>query len=78
MKKFVFAFLLIFIYCSIYDDENYVYDEWASVDKIEINSNNNGELKFTIDLAIPTPCNEFHRRDIQQSGNTLNIQYFSK
>ena len=80
MKKYYLFFLLLIVSsCSIFEEEDdYIYNLWASVENIEIISNNNAQLNLNIDLGIPTPCNEYYRRDITVSNDTVTIKYYSK
>ncbi len=80
MKKIVgFILLIITLFsCSALEPEKYNYDLWASVTKIEVLGNRNGQLTLDVYLSIPTPCHEFHRREMKISGDTVYVKYYTK
>ncbi len=83
MKKFVLLFSLTFlsVACSLLEpgnDEDYIHNIAAIVGKIKVVQNSNGVVKFKIVLGIPTPCYEFDKRKLTQSGDILYVEYFTK
>lgn len=84
VKNLILILLFLqFPSCSILEgmDQNqdgYIYNEWASVEKVEIVSNERGKLSLDVSLIIPTPCNEFQSREVKQVGDTVYVKYFSK
>ncbi len=80
MKKIIGFSLLIFILfsCSALEPEKYIYNLWAGVNKIEVNQNRNGRLYLNVYLTIPTPCHEFHRREMKISEDTVYVKYYTK
>lgn len=81
MKK-VFSLGLLFLFinsCSIIDlEDEYLYYQWAGVNKIQILSKERGQLKLKVNLTVPSPCNEFHTRESSQIGDTIYVRYYSK
>jgi len=78
MKKLhIILVLTILPSCSILEND-YVHDLWASVAKVEIVSNNNKFLLLSVDLGIPTPCNEYDHHDIKVENDTVIVKYFTK
>ncbi|MEM3373550.1 MAG: hypothetical protein QXF76_05020 [Candidatus Anstonellales archaeon] len=85
MKKLALNLSIIFLNfltslsCSfISENDDYIYYQWASVQKVEILSNQNGKLDLKIKLTIPTPCNEYHTKEVSTNGDTIFVRYFSK
>ncbi len=80
MKKLIGFSLLIFILfsCSAFEPEKYIYNLWASVNKVEVTHNRNGKLYLNVYLTIPTPCNEFHHREMKISEDTVYVKYHTK
>lgn len=80
-KSFILNFIIIFsnLSCSFLNQsEDYIYFQWASVDKIEVMSNQRGYLELKIDLSVPTPCNEFHTKEMTKNRDTIFVRYYSK
>lgn len=85
MKMLVINFsilLLIFLAnlsCAlINENDDYIYYQWASVQKVEIISNQNGKLDLKVKLTIPTPCNEYHTKEVTTNADTIFVRYYSK
>lgn len=81
LLKFLFLLLLIpsaFSCSFLNEDDDYIYYSWASVQKVEIISNQRGKLDLKVRLTIPTPCNEYHTKEIIKQNDTLHVRYFSK
>lgn len=65
--------------CSlINENDDYIYYQWASVQKVEAISNQNGKLDLKIKLTISTPCNEYHTKEVTINADTIFVRYFSK
>lgn len=78
-KIFSFSLLLFINSCSITAlEDEYLYYQWAGVNKIQFLSKERGQLKLKVDLTVPTPCNEFHTRESSQIGDTVYVMYYSK
>ncbi|MCX8057689.1 MAG: hypothetical protein N3F03_08795 [Ignavibacteria bacterium] len=84
MKNFNFNALIFTIFlipslsCSFFEDDDYIYYQWASVDKVEVINNQNGKLDLKITLSVPDPCHEFHTKEVKTSNDTLFVKYYSK
>ncbi len=77
---FIGFIILVFINsCSISDfEDEYIFYQWAGVQKIQMLSNERGKLTLKVDLTVPTPCNEFHTKETFQAGDTIYVKYYSK
>ncbi len=80
MRNIIFPGILIFtlVSCSALEPGEYIYNLWASVNKIEVTHNRNGRLYLDVYLTIPTPCHQYHRRDMKISGDTVYVRYYTK
>ncbi len=74
----VYTLSISLISCNILDNDEYLFHQWASVNKIEVISNSSGIVNFKINLTIPTPCNEYHTREFYVTNDTVFIKYYSK
>ncbi|MFN4111819.1 MAG: hypothetical protein ACK4G1_06045 [Ignavibacteria bacterium] len=80
-SNFILILLMIALLssCSFLNrNEEYLYYQWASVNKINVLSNQKGNLKLKLDLSVPTPCHEFHTRVIDINEDTIFVKYYSK
>lgn len=65
--------------CSFLNqNEEYMYYRWASVNKIYVLSNQRGNLELRLDLSVPTPCHEFHTKEMSIKNDTVYVKYYSK
>lgn len=81
LLKFLFLLILFpstFSCSFLNEDDDYIYYNWASVQKVEILSNQRGQLDLKVKLTIPTPCHEYHTKEIINQNDTLFVRYFSK
>lgn len=72
-------FLSLFSSCSIVNiEDEYLYFDWAKVEKIQILSNERGKIKLKVNLVVPSPCHEYHTRESNQVDDTVYVKYYSK
>lgn len=74
-----FLCLVLINSCSISDfEDEYIFYQWAGVQKIQVLSNERGKLTLKVDLTVPTPCNEFHTKETFEVVDTIYVKYYSK
>ncbi len=79
--QFIISLPIIFINLScayLNKNDEYIYYQWASVNKVIILSNQRGRLELKVDLSVPTPCHEFHTKEMSIINDTVYVKYFSK
>lgn len=80
MKLLFLLFLLLqFTSCEITENnDDYIYNSWASVDSLEIVKNDGGIITFNINLGVPCITHEFQERVVEKRDDTLFVKYYSK
>jgi hypothetical protein len=83
MIRFSFVltgFISLFPGCYYVEDKNdqYLFDLWASVETIQVESIVNDKVTFNCVATVGDPCHEFERAAINIENLEVNIQLFSK
>jgi len=83
MIRFIFVltgFVNLFIGCFYAEERNdqYLFDLWASVESIQLESIVKDKVTFNCVATVGDPCHEFERADITSENLQVNIQLFSK